>query len=149
MPNQPPKTGVFAHLYVNSGVFNSPTWVEIVNVRDVDLDDEMVRADATIRGDGGLAAELPGPRKIGLKCGILWNTGGADFAILHPAYLAETPTEFLALDGPSNANSGSQGPRFTGIIFKFARKEGLSDSLTADLEIGRTVSSNPTSWFSA
>ena len=149
MANQLPSTGVFDHLYVNTGTFNSPTWTEIVSARDVTLQDEMTEADASIRGDGGLAATLPGLRKIGFDCEVLWNTGSTEFNTLHPNYLARTATEFLALDGVSNANSGSQGPRFTGIITKYARKEPLDDSTKADLTVKRTLSANATSWFTA
>jgi hypothetical protein len=149
MPNQPPKTGVFAHLYYNSGTYNSPTWVEVTSAMDVDLPDEMAKAEAGIRGDGGLDATLVGMRKIGLTFGLLWNTGATDFQALHPAYLAQNNTEFLALDGVSNVNSGSQGPRFTGVITKFHPKQSRNEAIVADVEVERTISGNPTSWFTA
>ena len=148
MPNQPPKAGCNCFLYVNTGSFGSPVWLAIGTARDVKLPDAFTAPDASIRGDGGLAAVVLALRKIGLEFQVLWNTGATEFATLHPNYLAGTVTEFLALDGPVGSGSGSQGPRFTGYMTSFERNEPLEGSVVADVKVERNPGGT-VSWFTA
>lgn len=142
-------TGVEADGYVNTGSFGSPTWVNLAIARDVNLIYEFTEADASVRGDGGFAATRNALQKVGADFEILWEPTGTSFSTLLAATNGRTNTEFLFLDGPVTPGSGAQGPRFTAVITKFARKEPLDNSLTADVSVRRTLSTNPTSWYVA
>jgi hypothetical protein len=142
-------TGVQADAYVNAGSFASPVWVLLSSARDVTLVNEYTEADASIRGDGGLAATLTGLQKIGADFEILWKPSASEFALLLTNFLARIATEFLFLDGPVTPGTGAQGLRVTCLITKLARKEPLDNSLTADISVRRTISANATSWYVA
>lgn len=142
------ETGVLCDAYVNAGTFGGPVWVLIAAARDVTLLNEYTEADASIRGDGGLAATLTGLQKVGADFEILWKPSSPEFAFLLASFLGRSPAEFLFLDGPI-FSGGAQGPRITCLITKLARKEPLDSPVTADVSVRRTISPNPTLWYTA
>jgi hypothetical protein len=143
------ETGVQCDAYLNAGTFAGPAWVLIASARDVTLLNEYTEADASIRGDSGLASTLTGLQKIGADFEILWKPSSPEFALMLACYLGRTPLEFLFLDGPVSGGSGAQGLRMTCLITKFSRKEPLDNSVTADISVRRTISLNPSTWYTA
>ena len=146
--NQPPKAGCNCDLYVNTGDFTTPIWLEVGIARDVKMNDAFNAPDASIRGDGAWQPSCWPCARSALEFQVLWNTGAVEFATLHPNYLAGTVTEFLVLDGPETTGSGAQGPRFTGYLTSFERNEPLDGTVVADVKVERNPGGT-VAWFTA
>ncbi|GAB4138374.1 MAG: hypothetical protein Tsb009_06550 [Planctomycetaceae bacterium] len=52
------KLGMEAKLYRNTGTYALPTWVEMINVKDLTLNLEAGEADVTTRGNAGWRATI-------------------------------------------------------------------------------------------
>ena len=52
------KLGMEAKLYRNTGTYATPTWVEMLNVKDLTLNLEASEADVTTRGNAGWRATI-------------------------------------------------------------------------------------------
>ena len=52
------KLGMEAKLYRNTGTYALPTWVEMINVKDLTLNLEAGEADVTTRGNAGWKATI-------------------------------------------------------------------------------------------
>ncbi len=53
------KYGFNGGLYLNSGTYSTPTWVDLTNTKEVQIEDGMSEHDATLRAGGGLTLSEP------------------------------------------------------------------------------------------
>ncbi len=73
------KLGIDAKLYYNTGTYETPTWVELTNVRDVTLSLERSEADVTTRANAGWRATAPTLKEATIEFEMQWDTEDAGF----------------------------------------------------------------------
>ncbi len=138
------KIGMNCKLFRNTGSYGSPTWVEVPTVRDATLSCERTEADASYRGGGGFENVMWTLMKINVEADMVWDTADAGFAAIRAAFFANTPIEFMALDGANS--SGSQGVRATMGVGKFNRAEPLAGIAAAAISLKPYPSANNPAW---
>src|SRR5690606_3721511 len=106
------KLGMEAKLYRNTGTYAAPTWVEMLNVKDLTLNLEASEADVTTRGNAGWRATIAALKDGSIEFEMVWDTGDPDFTAIKDAFFGNTSIEFAVMDG-AVASSGSQGLRAT------------------------------------
>ena len=138
--------GLKGKMYRNTGSYESPTWTEMKNVKDLSLKMEKGEADATTRGNNGWEAVISSLKKGSLEWEMVYDTDDADFTALHTAWFADTAVEFAIMDGDIET-SGSQGLRASMEIFGFGREEQLTEAMTVPVSAKPTYSANPPAWY--
>ncbi|HMN97425.1 MAG TPA: phage tail tube protein [Phycisphaerales bacterium] len=138
--------GLNAKLYRNTGTYASPTWALIGNVKNVTLNLEKGEADVTTRSNNGWRANVGTLKDASIEFQMVWDTDDTHFSAIKDAFLANTPIEFLVLDGPV-ATAGSQGLRATCDIMSFSRDEQLEEALMVNVTAKPTYSVNAPEWF--
>ena len=126
------KLGMEAKLYRNTGTYATPTWVEMLNVKDLTLNLEASEADVTTRGNAGWRATIAALKDGSIEFEMVWDTGDADFTAIKDAFFGNTSIEFAVMDGDV-AGSGSQGLRATMAITNFSRNEPLEEAITVSV----------------
>lgn len=138
--------GLNAKLYRNTGSWASPSFDLISNVKNLTVKGSTETADVSTRGTGGFKATVATLKDISLEFEMVWDNADADFTALKNAWLNNTTIEMLALDGPSST-TGSQGPRFDGMVTNFERSEQLTEALMVNVTVVPTYSSNTPTWY--
>lgn len=140
------KLGMEAKLYRNSGTYAAPTWVEMINVKDLTLNLEAGEADVTTRGNAGWRATIAALKDGSIEFEMVWDTGDADFTAIQQAFFGNTDLEFAVMDGDV-ASSGSQGLRATMAITNFSRSEALEEAIGVSVTAKPTYADNPPEWM--
>lgn len=118
--------------YRNTGTHASPTWVEMPEVRDLDIAFGSESFEDSDRGslfkmhDAGLI-------ELSVSYSMTFRAGNANCAHVRNEILTCGTTEYLALYGEVTV-AGSEGFRFYAGTFKDDLKQPLSDGDTADVE---------------
>lgn len=139
------KVGLECKLYYNTGTYGTPTWVEIVNAKDVSFPASKGEAETSRRGSKfktrrGTLIDLS------IDFQLIYEPGDAVFAALFSAFLNSTPVELLALSGPVGT-VGSEGWRATCEIFKNDGAQALESAETFDFSAKPTHSEHDPSWY--
>lgn len=130
------RIGLDCKLYYNSGTYASPTWVEIVNAKDVTVPLTKGEADTSRRGTEWKTRR--GTLKdASIDFQLVQEDGDAAFTALLNSFLNNTPIELLALNGPVGT-VGSEGLRATCEVFNFQDAQALESAVVYD------VSAKPT-----
>jgi hypothetical protein len=119
------KYGFKGKIYFNTGTYNSPTWSEVTNVRDVKVGADFTEFDASTRAGGGIGQAEP--VILNLELAGLIRTDESDttgFVAMETAFLTRASTDVLILDGGSSVN-GSRGYRADLKLFKFGEDQAL------------------------
>ena len=140
------KFGMDAKLYRNGGSYESPTWTEMKNVRDVTLNVEKGEADVTTRGNNGWEALKATLKKGSVEFEMIDDSADADFTAIQQAFFGDTAIEFAVMNGDITT-SGSQGLRATMDVFNFSRNEPLTEALTVSVTVKPTYAENPPEWM--
>lgn len=140
------KLGMEAKLYRNTGTYASPTWVEMLNVKDLTLSLEAGEADVTTRGNAGWRATIAALKDGSIEYEMVWDTADADFTAIQQAFFGNTEIEFAAMDGDITA-SGSQGLRATMSVTNFSRSEALEEAIGVSVTAKPTYADNPPEWM--
>ena len=141
------KLGMDAKLYRNSGSYETPTWNEVTNVKDVTLNLEAGEADVTTRGNAGWRANIATLKDASLEFEMVWDTADDDFTAVRQAFLSNGSVEFAVLDGDIET-TGSQGLRATMAITNFSRSEPLEEAIQVSVTAKPTYADNPPEWMS-
>lgn len=143
------KLGLDARLYMNSGTYASPTWLELKKVRDLTLNLETGEADVSTRDNEGWRATVSTLKDASLEFELVIDPEDSGYASIVGSFLENEPIEFVVLDGPvSGAGSvGSQGLRATFRISNFSRNEALEEAVTASVTAKPTYSEHPPVWM--
>jgi len=143
------KLGLDAKLYRNTGVFATPVWDLVGNVRDLTLSLEAGEADVSTRSNNGWRATVGTLKDASLEFEMVWDTADADFTAIRDAFLNNTNIEFAVMDGliTGAGSSGSQGLRATFRIASFSRNEALEEAITVSVAAKPTYAANPPSWM--
>ena len=140
--------GFNAKLYHNTGIYATPVWDEITNVKDCKLGFSADEVDVTTRAGGGYKETEPGLIDANIEFGMVWDTDDADFTIIQAAFLARTSIEMLVLDG-SYLVAGSQGLRATMKVTKFERDEPVAGVLGVAVTMRPCIATNAPAWYTA
>ncbi len=140
------KLGLDAKLYPNTGSFASPTWNEVINVKDLTLNLEAGEADVTTRGNNGWRATVATLKDGSIEFEMVWDTEDLDFAAIRDTFLSRGAMEFAVMDG-GIAMSGSQGLRATCMVTNFSRNESLEEAITVSVTVKPTYSVNAPVWM--
>ena len=141
------KLGMDAKLYRNTGSYETPTWDEVTNVKDVTLNLEAGEADVTTRGNAGWRANIATLKDASLEFEMVWDTADDDFTAIRQAFLSNGSVEFAVLDGDVET-TGSQGLRATMAITNFSRSEPLEEAIQVSVTAKPTYADNPPEWMS-
>ena len=140
------KLGMEARLYRNTGTYETPTWTEIDNVKDVTLNLETGEADVTTRANNGWRATAATLKDGSVEFEMVWDTADAGFTAIQEAYFDNTSIEFAIMDGDI-ATSGTQGLRATMAVTNFSRNEPLEEAITVSVTIKPTYADNAPEWM--
>ena len=140
------KLGMEAKLYRNTGTYALPTWVEMMNVKDLTLNLEASEADVTTRGNAGWRATIAALKDGSIEFEMVWDTADADFTAIQLAFFGNTEIEFAVMDGDV-ASSGSQGLRATMAITNFSRSEALEEAIGVSVTAKPTYAENAPEWM--
>ena len=140
------RLGLDAKLYRNTGTYETPTWVEMTNVKDLTLNLESGEADVSTRGAGGWRATVATLKDGSIEFEMVWDTEDAGFTAIQQAWFGNTSIEFAVMDGDITT-SGSQGLRATFSITKFSRNEPLEEALSVSVSAKPTYAANAPEWM--
>ena len=140
------KLGLDAKLFRNSGLYATPTWNEITNVRDLTLNLEAGEADVTTRGNNGWRATVATLKDGSIEFEMVWDSDDTDFTAIRDAFLNKTAVELAVLDGDV-VTTGSQGLRASFMVTSFSRNEPLEEAITVSVTMKPTYSANPPEWM--
>jgi hypothetical protein len=141
------RIGLECKLYYNTGTYASPTWVEIVNARDVTIPLTKGEADTSRRGSTWRTRR--GTLKdASIDFQIVQKDGDATFTALLNSYINGTPIELLALNG-ATTDTAAEGLRATCEVFNFQDAQALESAVVYDVSAKPTTSANPPAWYEA
>ena len=103
------KLGMEAKLYRNDGTYASPTWVELLNVKDLTLNLEAGEADVTTRGNAGWRATIASLKDGSIEFDMLWDTADTNFTALKDAFFSGGTVEFAVMDGDVATSGNRRG----------------------------------------
>jgi hypothetical protein len=121
------KLGLNAKAYRNTGTYGTPTWVEMSNIRDANLNDAMSEADVTRRASGGWREMEPTIREVSFEYDAVNIDADAEVLAITAAHAARTSLDIAILDGPV-ATAGSEGVRGHFKVFSRNRAEELENA---------------------
>lgn len=138
--------GLNAKLYRNTGTYETPTWTEITNVKDVTLNLEKGEADATTRGSSGWRQTVATLKDASVEFEMVWDPSDQGFQAIKDSFFNDTAIDIAVMDGPIPPGAGetSQGLRAEWTVTKFSRNEPLEEVLTVSVTIKPTYGSVPT-----
>jgi hypothetical protein len=138
--------GLDAKLYRNSSTYESPTWVEIENVKDVTLSLEKGEADVTTRANDGWRATKGTLKDASVEFQMVWDTEDTGFTAIQEAYFGNTSLDLAVMSGDITT-AGSQGLRAEMDVFSFSRSEALEEAQMVDVSLKPTYSANAPTWM--
>jgi len=140
MPATDFRTGLQCKTYYNSATYASPTWVEIVNIRDEDLDMTIGEADMSRRASDW--EEIVVTLKKGtFNFDVVYKYGDAVFTVLLNAFLNRTAVEFAFADG-AIATSGTLYLRATCYVGGVKQNRKLTEGVTYPFTLRVAASDN-------
>jgi len=139
------RVGIDCKAYRNSATYATPTWGELVNVREVSTDLSVGEADVSSRGTGGWEAIETTLKRGTIDVEMMAVPGDAEFTALKDAFLNRTTLDMAFLDGPI-ATAGSQGFRAVMKVVGMSRGEPLEDGVSYTFSLKPAYSANPPTW---
>lgn len=142
------KIGLTCKLYRNSNTYEAPTWVEIDIVRDATLNVSKREWDASFRGGGRWAAFIATLKDASIDFEVLRQTQDTNWRALRNAWVDDTPTEFLMMDGDRTV-AGNEGIRATFMLFDFNQAQPLAEGLVDKFTMKPTLAAHNPELFRA
>ena len=110
------------------------TWIEVDNVKDVNLQQENGEADITTRANNGWRATAATLKEATIEFEMVWKPSDAAFTAILNAWLNATEIALVALDGAEDA-AGSQGLASNFSVTSFTRNEPLEEAVTVSVTL--------------
>ena len=124
------------------GTFGTPTWVDLLNTKEVNISDSMGEYDATLRSSGGIALSEPLLRAVEFTGKILVDTADTTgYVALGTAYGARAEIDVMALDAKLSV-SGAEGLRLGMKVFTWNESQGNEDLLHREFSMKPCISAN-------
>jgi len=138
------RVGFKCKLYIAPAPWISdPAWNPVNRVKDAEVSMEDGEADASDRGTGNYEATLSTLRKLEYSLKITHDPNDTRYQEIRDAFVNRTDLNVLGLSGDI-LDSGSEGPRALCRVAKFARSEGLTETVMMDVLLKPTYDSDPT-----
>jgi hypothetical protein len=112
---------------------DSPTWSEVVNVRDLTRNREKDLADASIRGST-YHLQVATLKTLTVDFQMVYAPDDVDIIAFEQAYEDDSDVEILCLDGSIDV-ADSKGIRFMAQVSKFTTNEALGDVGLVDVTL--------------
>lgn len=121
------KRGKDFKLYLNSDspYDDTPTWVEVKNVKDLSRTLEKALADASTRANS-YRMQVGTLKELTVEFNMVYDPSDTNQEILNDAFHGDDNVEVLILDG-SISTAGSKGIRFMAQVTKFGTDENLEE----------------------
>lgn len=139
--------GLDCRLYYNTGTYASPTWVEITNVRDVELNLTRGKADLSTRGSNGYKEYRGQLKDASITFDLVYKRGDATTQAIFEAFDEDTLLDIAVLDGDIET-TGTEGLRAVCEVFDFSREEPLEEGVMISVELAPSAkSTDKPSWM--
>ena len=119
------------------------TWLEMTNVRDVNLPIEVGEADVSTRATSWRQV-LPTLMDAGITFQMMWDSDDAGMVAVRDACLNRTEIAMAVMDDDIEATAEGLASNFS--VFGFSRNEPLEEGVTVDITI---KPSSYTEWYEA
>ena len=129
--------GIDCKLYVNTGTYASPTWVEVVDAKDVTMNDTRAEGDSSVRGYD-MASVTPGQRTVQITFDMRYDNDASAYEAIKTAYDARTVLGVLVSDGP-RATVGVEGFRLDTYVTSMTKNEPMNDVKTVSIVLSGTT----------
>jgi hypothetical protein len=129
-------------LYRNTGTYEAPTWVEMVNVKDLTAPMTAGESDVTTRAAAGFKQSEPGLIDLEISFGMVYDTEDADFTAVQAALLARSALDVQVLDGGILV-AGSKGYRAQVKVFKCTDNQQLGEARAVEVTLKPCRSTHP------
>ncbi len=133
--------GVNSKFYYNSSSYGSPTWVEVNQVSDLNVNDEWDQADANARDslvkrqvNTLMGLEVSGMLKVKLD--------DTAYNYLADALVFGTTIDVLVMEAAVTV-VGARGYRYDAQVRKGSQDQGLQSALYKSITVSPTCSTNP------
>jgi len=140
------KLGMEAKLYRNTGSYETPTWVEMTNVKDLTLNLEKGEADVTTRANDGWRATAGTLKEGSVEFEMVWDTEDEGFTVIQSAWFDGTSLELAVMDGDITV-AGTQGLRATFAVISFTRNEPLEEAMSVNVTVKPTYAEHAPEWM--
>lgn len=140
------KLGMDGKLYRNTATYETPTWAEMPNVKDVTLNLEKGEADVTTRANEGWRATAATLKEGSVEFEMAWDPVDAGFTAIKDAWFNGTAIELAVMDGDITV-VGTQGLRATFAVISFSRNEPLEEAMSVNVTVKPTYAANAPEWM--
>lgn len=134
----PAYTGHDLKLYYNSATHASPTWVEISQTEDVDVDQLEWDSAELARRASRIMLELPTLLRVGITFKLWHKIAATVYDVLRAAFFARTVMEFYVANGAA-ATAGTEGLRIGCFFKQFPWNQALRDVSSHNCRIVPTL----------
>lgn len=139
------KLGMEARMYFSPTGLIPPTWINLLNVKDVTLNLEAGEADVTTRMNNGWRATLATLKEGSVEFEMVWDPDEPGFWEIQNAYFGNVPIALAVMDGDIQT-PGTQGLVAYFTITNLTRSEPLEEAITASVTAKPTYSTYPAQW---
>lgn len=112
---------------------DTPTWVEMTNIKDVTRNLEKATADVSVRGSS-FRMEVGTLKGLSIDLQSVYDPTDANLAVFEQAFYDDANILLLALDGSINT-VGSRGIRLSAQVTKYTGNEALEDAGLIDITV--------------
>ena len=130
-----------AKLYYNVGGQDGAGWLELLRVKDVNVNMGKGEAETTTRSSEGWDTLTSGFKTCEITFEIAWNPGDAGFEAVRDAYLENTVLGLCAMD-----TAAGEGPKGDFEIFDFPLSQPLKEESSVSVGAKLTDSETAPSW---
>lgn len=133
------KIGRMAKLYINTGTYETPVWLEVDMIDDVEVSLEKATNEIDIRASGNTKTVV-GNRKIGLSTNYYELAGYTDTVKpeLMTSWNDDSPLDMLTLDQDITV-VGAEGFRGPFVVTNFGKTENVNEQQTRTLELAECI----------
>ena len=128
------KTGHNLYLYYNSATNASPTWVQIAQVEDVNVDQLAWDTAELTRRASRFVLEIATVMRIGCMFKLWHGLGATVFDAIRTAFFARTATIFAIANGPI-ATAGTEYLKLPALVKEFPWNQPLREVSSHDVRI--------------
>ena len=139
-----------AKLYANTGTYDTPVWVEICNVMDLNFVQDATASEVTLRCSGGQRTYVPGLDDISIDFDQLYDPSDTDgWAYLNNLKQTKTASEFAVMDDDIAA-TGTEGWRGKCMVETFSHSQVNGDPIKTSVSLRPypTPADEPSGWWS-
>lgn len=138
--------GLDCKMYRNEGTYDSPNWVEILNVRDVKISRQKAKADVSVRGSS-VRLERGTLKTYTITTQMVYDPEQEDWQAFNDAFEDGDGIELAVADGDI-AQNGTRYLRALFDVFSFDEDQSLEAAVMNDVEFGPTYDAeNLPTWY--